>query len=150
MRKSQRAFFSYNMDWELSPQQARQMILSPPADSNNMTSVPIILDLRDEVDFKHSHFDSSLNLDVGASSKPNPYQDPSTLVALFHVLNVRLATTDPVFGPAFEGRVVITISYNGNVARLAMSILRSRGVQAHCVMGSLSPLEACSRDCKDS
>ena len=57
------------------------------------------------------------------------------MVRQFRVLDERLAATDSQFGKALEGKVVFTLSYKGHVARLAMSVLRNRGVQAHCVMG---------------
>jgi rhodanese-related sulfurtransferase len=95
----------------------------------------VVLDLRDAVDFQKSHLPSSVNLDVGASAQPNPYQDPPTMVKQFKFLDERLAATDAEFGAPLENKVVFTLSYKGHVGRLAMSILRNRKVQAHCVMG---------------
>lgn len=105
--------------------------------SSASDSKPVILDLRNADDFKASHIDQSLNLDVDTRSRPNPYRDTATLVELFKLLEGRLAATDPTFGPALEGRTVITLSYHGHVAKLAMSILRNRGVKAHAVVGGL-------------
>lgn len=95
----------------------------------------VVLDLRDATDFETSHLPSSVNFDVGPRTQPNPYQDPPTMVKQFKLLDERLAATDATFGKPLEGKVVFTLSYKGHVGRLAMSILRNRKVQAHCVMG---------------
>jgi cysteine synthase A len=63
----------------------------------------------------------------------------------FALLDARLGADDAEFGVrsgALDGRVVLTLSYTGHVARLAMSILRNRGVVAHCVMGGVEAWEA--------
>lgn len=95
----------------------------------------VVVDLRDAADFEKSHIPGSISLDVDAKALPNPYQDPSTLVNLFKLLDKRLAAADPVLGALLDGKVVFTLSYKGHVARLAMAILRNRKVQAHCVVG---------------
>ncbi|KAJ7282499.1 tryptophan synthase beta subunit-like PLP-dependent enzyme [Mycena rebaudengoi] len=95
----------------------------------------IVLDFRDAADFNISHIACALNLDVAAKANKNPFKDPPTMVRMFKVLEARLGLDDPHFGVPSEGKTVLTLSYKGHVARLAMSILRNRGIRAHCVMG---------------
>lgn len=97
----------------------------------------MVLDIRNHASFKSSHIPGSHNFDIGSDSQPNPYKDPATLVMLFDTLNTRFAQTDPEYGPGLEDRFVIVLSRDGNVARLATSILRNRGVSAHYVVGGI-------------
>ncbi|GJE91549.1 cysteine synthase [Phanerochaete sordida] len=142
--------YPYNVDWEFPPRVVRDLlqgkpVVLPPTLSTSSSgkentlqidpSRMVVLDLRATSDFAASRLPGSVNLDVGAREQPNPYQDPPTMVRQFRVLDERLAATDSQFGAALDGKVVFTLSYKGHVARLAMSILRNRKVQAHCVMG---------------
>ncbi|KAJ7349210.1 cysteine synthase B [Mycena albidolilacea] len=121
--------YPYNMDWEVSPEKGKRML-------EGDGGLPVcILDLRNANDFNASHISGSLNVDVGARDLPNPYKHAPTLTQLWRQLDERLSANDATFGPALEGRRVLTVSYDGNVARLAMSILRNRGLEAYCVQG---------------
>jgi rhodanese-related sulfurtransferase len=117
------------MDWEVSPEKGKRML-------EGDGGLPVcILDLRNANDFNASHISGSLNVDVGARDLPNPYKHAPTLSQLWRQLDERLSANDATFGPALEGRRVLAVSYDGNVARLAMSILRNRGLEAYCVQG---------------
>jgi rhodanese-related sulfurtransferase len=94
-----------------------------------MAASPItVVDLRDASDFVVSHLPNSINVDVGARNKPNPFFHPQTLIELFNALEERLPSL-PV------GSQVLTLSYDGHLGRLASSILRHRGMKAFCAMG---------------
>ncbi|KAJ7771703.1 tryptophan synthase beta subunit-like PLP-dependent enzyme [Mycena metata] len=121
--------YPYNMDWEVTPEKGQQML------TDNGGPAVCVLDLRNEDDFNASHITGSLNADVGARDLPNPYKHAATLTDLFQKLDSRLSAEDATFGAALKGRRVLTVSYDGNVARLAMSILRNRGLEAYCVQG---------------
>ncbi|KAJ7043195.1 putative cysteine synthase B [Mycena alexandri] len=121
--------YPYNMDWEVTPEKGQQML------TDNGGPAVCVLDLRNEDDFNASHITGSLNADVGARDLPNPYKHAPTLTDLFRKLDSRLSAEDAAFGAALKGRRVLTVSYDGNVARLAMSILRNRGLEAYCVQG---------------
>ncbi|KAJ7836988.1 cysteine synthase B, partial [Mycena olivaceomarginata] len=126
---TKRSFIRYNMDWEVSPEKGKRML-------EGDGGLPVcILDLRNANDFNASHISGSLNVDVGARDLPNPYKHAPTLSQLWRQLDERLSANDATFGPALEGRRVLAVSYDGNVARLAMSILRNRGLEAYCVQG---------------
>jgi rhodanese-related sulfurtransferase len=120
------------MDWEPSPAQAQKLLIPEN----------IVVDIRNSADFKRSHLDGSFNLDVGADSRPNPYKDSNTLVWLFDALKARLSVEDPDFGFLLEGRTVVLLSRDGNVSRLACSILRKRGVEAFSVTGGVDAMVA--------
>jgi rhodanese-related sulfurtransferase len=98
----------------------------------------VLLDLRDTADFKSSHIRGSHNLEVGDAVRPNPYKDTATLKILFDILSERLGTSDPLYGAALDDKLVLLISHDGNIARLASSILRNRGVKAHYVIGGVN------------
>ncbi|RDB18452.1 Cysteine synthase B [Hypsizygus marmoreus] len=129
--------YPYNIDWEVTPEHAQQLVFSPNRDSSGLGKVPIIVDLRDQANFKASHIPGSRNLDIGADTLPNPYKDPKTLVILFDLLDTRFTATDPEYGAALREKLVLLLSRDGNVARLASSILRHRGVSAYYVIGGV-------------
>ncbi|KAJ6463184.1 tryptophan synthase beta subunit-like PLP-dependent enzyme [Mycena vulgaris] len=124
--------YNYNIDWEITPATAHAMLAS------TSTPAPTVLDLRDAEDFAAAHLPGTRNLPLGARAAANPYKDPPTMVMQFALLDARLAA-DGEFG-ALAG-VVLTVSYKGHVGRLAMSVLRNRGVVAHCVMGGVEAWE---------
>jgi rhodanese-related sulfurtransferase len=122
---------SYYYEWELSPERALALV-----EASTRTYEPLaVLDLRDAEDFNKSHIPGSTNLELGARDAPNPYKDPATMRAQFTLLDSTLATNDKTVWPKLQESVVMVISYKGHTARLALSILRSRGIKAHCVIG---------------
>ncbi|KAL0069573.1 hypothetical protein AAF712_003231 [Marasmius tenuissimus] len=149
--------YGYNIDWEASVEESHAMLFDPswsPPKKAGLTRVQgiaevapelsanldrqkyVVLDLRDEVSFAASHIPGlSVNLPVDSLKDKNPYRDLPTMVEKFRLLDGRLGSKDPEFGASLEGKVVFTLSHYGHIGRLAMSILRNRGVQAHCVMG---------------
>ncbi|KAJ7116709.1 tryptophan synthase beta subunit-like PLP-dependent enzyme [Mycena epipterygia] len=127
--------YNYNVDWEITPATAHKMLAARGPSAARLA----VLDLRDGVDFATAHVSSARNLPLGARAAPNPYKHPQTMVAQFALLDARLDGADAEFG-GLEG-VVLTVSYTGHVARLAMSVLRHRGVIAHCVMGGVEAWE---------
>ncbi|KAJ7835561.1 tryptophan synthase beta subunit-like PLP-dependent enzyme [Mycena olivaceomarginata] len=145
--------YNYNVDWEITPATAHEMLVGSLTPSSSSSSNPgpnlAILDLRDAPDFATAHIalppTRTYNLPLGARAAPNPYKHPPTMCEQFALLDARLGVDDAEFGVrsgALDGRVVLTLSYTGHVARLAMSILRNRGVVAHCVMGGVEAWEA--------
>ncbi|KAJ7082898.1 tryptophan synthase beta subunit-like PLP-dependent enzyme [Mycena belliarum] len=125
--------YNYNVDWEITPATAHAMLAS--------ATPPAVLDLRDAEDFAAAHLVGARNLPTSARAAPNPYKHTATMVEQFALLDARLGAADAEFGAgALEG-VVLTLSYKGHVGRLAMSVLRSRGVTAHCVMGGVEAWE---------
>ncbi|KAF7335535.1 Cysteine synthase [Mycena venus] len=138
--------YNYNVDWEITPATAHEMLiapLTPFASSSSAAPGLAILDLRDADDFAAAHIPGARNLHLGARAAANPYKHPPTMVQQFRLLDARLAAIDAEFGKssALEGKVVLTLSYKGHVGRLAMSILRNRGMVAHCVMGGVEAWE---------
>ncbi|KAJ7122549.1 tryptophan synthase beta subunit-like PLP-dependent enzyme [Mycena crocata] len=127
--------YNYNIEWEITPATAHDMLSTVPGIA--------VLDLRDADDFAAAHIAGALNLAFGVRAAANPYKHPPTMVWQFGLLDTRLAATDAEFGAssALQGKVVLTLSYKGHVGRLAMSILRNRGLVAHCVMGGVEAWE---------
>ncbi|KAK7032689.1 cysteine synthase [Favolaschia claudopus] len=133
--------YNYNIDWEITPPTAHEMI--DAAFSSSSPSLAI-LDLRDASDFAASHIHGAVNLPFGIHAAANPYKHPPTMVEQFKLLDARLGSADAEFGKesnVLDGRTVLTLSYKGHVGRLAMSILRNRGLVAHCVMGGTEAWE---------
>ncbi|KAF7327303.1 Cysteine synthase [Mycena kentingensis (nom. inval.)] len=130
--------YVYNVGWEITPETAHQAIIDylHAPDKSKL----VVLDLRDTDDFAAAHIpDISLSLPLGIRDAANPYKHPPTMVEQFRFLDKRLGADDLEFGNCVlrPGQVVLTLSYKGHVGRLAMSILRSRGVLAECVTGGV-------------
>ncbi|KAH8818582.1 tryptophan synthase beta subunit-like PLP-dependent enzyme [Flagelloscypha sp. PMI_526] len=146
--------YNYDNGWEVTPTVAHAIIfdsnwvppkvvgiqphrgIAPAASDDDDFALPtLILDLRDDESFRKCHLPNSLHLPVDASTDPNPYMDPPTMVKLFRTLDARLGANDPEFGgELFKGHKVLILSHRGHSARLAMSVLRERNVKAFCVM----------------
>ncbi|KAG8796383.1 hypothetical protein FRC12_024559 [Ceratobasidium sp. 428] len=156
--------YAYNLDWELSPSEAHAKLFAPnkppltnghtttkkaPHDRGkaemNPNSTILVLDLRSTPDFERLCLPNSINFALGRTR--NPYQHPPTMVDQFKLLDARLgsdARDDPEFGDHVlggEGKVVFVFGYDGHSARLVMSVLRNRGLEAYCVMGGLEEWE---------
>ncbi|KDN42442.1 hypothetical protein RSAG8_06759, partial [Rhizoctonia solani AG-8 WAC10335] len=96
--------------------------------------------LRAEQDYEHIKLPNAFNFPVGRTR--NPYPHPPTMVELFKKIEEMVgfgASNDLVKG--LDGKVVFTLGYDGHVARLAMSVLRNRGLEAYCVMGGVEEWE---------
>lgn len=94
----------------------------------------VVLDLRDTASYAESHIPNSFRLPLDGPNDKNPYKDTQTMVRQFRILDERLGANDPEFGEALKDKIVLTLSHRGHMGRLAMSVLRERDVQAHCVM----------------
>ncbi|KAG5641815.1 hypothetical protein DXG03_004157 [Asterophora parasitica] len=130
--------YPYNIDWELQPEKAHQTLF--PTNGKPIAGT-FVLDIRDEAAFKASHVPGSHNLDIGADKLPNPYKDPPTLIRLFDILEARFAKTDPTYGLLLRAERVIILSPDGNVAKLACSILRNRNLDAYHLVDGVQGLK---------
>ncbi|KAG8927949.1 hypothetical protein FRC02_007568 [Tulasnella sp. 418] len=142
--------YPYLPAWEISPEQADEILLGSP--SPESTRLPIvIIDIRRRSDSTTlpltirqrsgtSSTASILDLDIGAyPTDPNPFLDPSTMVSQWNALDKRLHNpADPVFGDhKLKGKMVICVCYSGGTARAAAPILRHRGLETYNVIGGL-------------
>ncbi|CAE6444884.1 unnamed protein product [Rhizoctonia solani] len=146
--------YAYNLDWELSPTEAHSILFRPKGPSKpsprapndrgkqdfNPASEVTVLDLRAPKDYAHMTLPNSLNLPIGPSR--NPYAHPPTMVELFKKMDgeIGLGATGELVS-RLDGKVVFTLGYDGHVARLAMSVLRNRGLEVYCVMGGVEEWE---------
>ncbi|KAG8731317.1 hypothetical protein FRC11_004512 [Ceratobasidium sp. 423] len=146
--------YAYNLDWELSPSEAHSILFRPkgppkpspraPNDRGKQDFDPasevVVLDLRAEEDFTRLALPNSFNLPIGKTQ--NPYADPPTMVELFKKIDgeIGLGATNELV-QRLDGKVVFTLGYDGHVARLAMSVLRNRGLEVYCVMGGVEEWE---------
>ncbi|EUC59851.1 cysteine synthase B [Rhizoctonia solani AG-3 Rhs1AP] len=149
--------YSYNLDWEMTPAEAHSILFWPKGPSNPSPRVPndrgkmdfdsssevVVLDLRAEGDYKHMKLPNAFNLPIGRTQ--NPYMHPPTMVEIFKEIDGRVglgASNDLV--RCLDGKVVFTLGYDGHIARLAMSVLRNRGLEAYCIMGGVEEWETLS------
>ncbi|CAE6491083.1 unnamed protein product [Rhizoctonia solani] len=149
--------YSYNLDWEMTPAEAHSILFWPKGPSNPSPRVPndrgkmdfdsssevVVLDLRAEGDYKHMKLPNAFNLPIGRTQ--NPYTHPPTMVEIFKEIDGRVglgASNDLV--RCLDGKVVFTLGYDGHIARLAMSVLRNRGLEAYCIMGGVEEWETLS------
>lgn len=119
---------NYSTEWELTPEQAAMFVATNHRDL-------VVLDFRTTRDFASTHLPCAINLPLDTPETPSPYQHTPTLVRLSTAVEKRLGADDPEFGGRLDGKTVLTVSYGGNLALLAMAKLRSRGIKAHCVKG---------------
>ncbi|KAG8721142.1 hypothetical protein FRC08_015440 [Ceratobasidium sp. 394] len=153
--------YAYNLDWEFTPAEAHAKLFTPKPLTNGHTtanaktprdrgkaefdpsSTIVILDLRSMDDFSHLRLPNAINFPIGRTR--NPYQHPPTMVEQFKFIDSRIgveAKDDIEFGDkVLGGKVVFTLGYDGHSARLAMSVLRNRGLEAYCVMGEVEEWE---------
>ncbi|KAG8722271.1 hypothetical protein FRC08_004896 [Ceratobasidium sp. 394] len=103
------------------------------------SSTIVVLDLRSTDDFSHLRLPNAINFPIGRTR--NPYQHPPTMVEQFKFIDSRIgaeAKDDIEFGDeVLGGKVVFMLGYDGHSARLAMSVLKNRGLEAYCVMGGV-------------
>jgi hypothetical protein len=110
-------------------------------------STVLVLDLRVDADSSvHGPLAGAqpvLKLAVESPKDPNPFRDADTLVHDWTTFDTRLVPHDSEFGPALfarGGKKVLVVSYDGNVASVACSVLRSRGVEAFWLDGRVEEL----------
>ncbi|KAA1096460.1 hypothetical protein PGT21_017390 [Puccinia graminis f. sp. tritici] len=125
----------YLSDWELEPLEANDMI-SGLGDS---VKEALLLDFRNPLAFNQSSILNSVSIDVGLGlADPNPFNSVIQLTELHRQLDMCF---QPPNGKLFRalgalaGRKVIAICQNGTACRTATSVMRSKGIEAYCIIG---------------
>ncbi|TVY71544.1 Cysteine synthase [Lachnellula suecica] len=99
-----------------------------------------ILDLRTFLDFNKCHLPTATNLplEIVDSATPSPFFDSETLKKVWTelelVVDKRLAS--------FSDKNLLIVCYDGDVSRVATSVLRQKGVNASSVKHGMRGLEA--------
>lgn len=108
----------------------------------------LVLDLRSSQDFSRSQMLGARNLPLndsvpGANWGGDLFADASAVHAAWTNLNTLFATAraaEPIDRSRKAKILVLVVCYNGEVSRLATSILRSKGVEAFSVHGGFEKL----------
>ncbi|KAI1006698.1 hypothetical protein K3495_g1513 [Podosphaera aphanis] len=91
-----------------------------------------IVDLRSSFDFDTLHlpYAASKPLDSVTVETPSPYYDSDIMEVVWRELEVVFASCATVYGTGKDGGLVVLICYDGDVSRVASSVLQARGVRA--------------------
>jgi cysteine synthase A len=121
--------YRYDEAWEVEPEKL------------NLQFGSIILDLRTPLDFSQWHLPAAANVPLNSldSTTPSPFFDSTTLEKVWKELESLFSSTQFA---ALNGRDVIVACYDGDVSRVATSVLRNRGVNASSIKGGIRGLEA--------
>ena len=145
--------YRYDEAWELPQETALESFyaLEPLSPGSQMAQlrthqvVPqvdtTVIDLRQSVDFAQGSLPGAINIPalLTNSNSPSPFFDASQLESTWLALE-NLFTSDTV--AEIRGRQVLLICYDGDVSRVATSILRARGVEASNIRGGIKELSA--------
>lgn len=94
-----------------------------------------VIDLRKSADFDGWHLPESTNLPLGSVGPhtPSPFSDPAVLEAQW--VELEKIFQDSRLVSDLRAHHVIVVCYDGDTARVATSVLRSKGLDADSVRG---------------
>lgn len=110
-------------------------------DKLNLQFGSIILDLRTPLDFSKWHIPAAANVPLNSldSTTPSPFFDSATLEKVWKELESLFSSTQFA---ALTGKEVTLACYDGDVSRVATSVLRNGGVNASSIKGGMRGLAA--------
>ncbi|KAF6827317.1 Cysteine synthase K/M:Cysteine synthase B [Colletotrichum musicola] len=111
-------------------------------------SSPLVIDLRSSRDFSRSHMPGAYNLSLddsvpGANSGVDLFADAGAVHAAWSNLKTMFDTaraTELIDRSRKANVPVLVVCYNGEVSRLATSVLRRKGVEAFSALGGFEAL----------
>lgn len=129
--------YRYDESWELD---AAAVISLYSKDSQAMPWT-VLIDLRKPKDFVANNIPASYNLPIQSltSSTPSPFFDATTLERQWKELDEMLSQ-NTIHAYDLADNEVLVICYDGDVARVATSVLRHRGIAASSVKGGFRAL----------
>ncbi|KAK4494255.1 hypothetical protein PRZ48_014553 [Zasmidium cellare] len=119
----------YDEAWELSPSDA------VPLKDNTL-----VVDLRKQQDHVQDHLTPSINISLDSldSESRSPFFAPELLDKQWRELDSLFSQS--YLQSQFAGRRLLCVCYNGDTARVATSILRSKGFEAESIRGGFRAL----------
>ncbi|KAI1498878.1 cysteine synthase [Biscogniauxia marginata] len=154
--------YRYDERWEMQPEEATRLIVAAPRLDNQHISVThndkgeerreivstnntrnkgslIVIDLRAPEDYLISHVPQSTSLPLPGINPgiKDLFGDSGMIQAFWTRLHQLFDENSKMLCNASP---VLVLCYDGEVARLATSILRARGVEAHSVLGGYTAL----------
>ncbi|CAO2647204.1 Nn.00g081260.m01.CDS01 [Neocucurbitaria sp. VM-36] len=139
--------YRYDEAWALQPGEA----LSHFADDTTLKPDPVLIDLRAPSNFIASQISGAYNLPLQnlKISTPSPFSDATVLESQWRDLEAML-TSDRINAHDLSGKNVCLICYNGDTARIATSILRSKSIIAISIKGGYGALKRVFSDLQTS
>ena len=145
--------YRYDEAWELPQETALESFyaLEPLSPGSQMAQlrthqvVPqvdtTVIDLRQSVDFAQGSLPGAINIPMPSinSDSPSPFFDATQLENTWLTLE-KLFAPDTI--SELRGRQALLICYNGDVSRVATSILRAKGIEASNIRGGIKALSA--------
>ncbi|RDL35205.1 putative cysteine synthase B [Venustampulla echinocandica] len=127
--------------YELSPATADPLTLALPLSLRNGHAV---LDLRTEAEFAVSHLPQATNipLDSLTPGSPSPFSDSDLFAAQWREMEAlfgggSLDTASDLAKDLSKKKRVLIVCHGGDTARVASTILRSKGANAECMKGGM-------------
>jgi cysteine synthase A len=136
----------YDAAWEISLEDASRKIYGTeyphdkemlPADNPSVSPTTKILDLRAPEDFDKGHLPGSISSPLAnlTATSPIPFDDPEALQSQWKDLVRKVAGEDFRQTIGDDKKPLVVVCYNGETARLATSLMRSRGIEAYSIAG---------------
>ncbi|KAH7057434.1 tryptophan synthase beta subunit-like PLP-dependent enzyme [Macrophomina phaseolina] len=104
----------------------------------------VILDLRAPSDFAEWHLPGAVNMPMRTVVRdaPSPFADSATLEAQWRELEAVFAAEVERGGTVVREKRALLVCYDGDTARVATSVLRAKGVEAHSIAGGAAAVAA--------
>ncbi|KAI9848553.1 MAG: hypothetical protein M1837_007222 [Sclerophora amabilis] len=143
--------YRYDESWELDAKSAINRLYSTFDDSlmdptGQLHSNAILLDFRSSSDFTSGHLPGAINLPLNSlkPSTPSPFSDAKVLEAQWRELNALFSSQQnpsaALLATALKDRIVGTICYDGDTARVASSVLRAQDIDGYSIRGGMRGL----------
>ncbi|OAL04453.1 cysteine synthase-like protein B [Phaeosphaeriaceae sp. SRC1lsM3a] len=129
--------YRYDEAWELQPTEA----ISKYSQNDGTSSDTVLIDLRKPDDFISSSIPGSYNMPLQSlsSSTSSPFFEAKVLEQQWKELDSMLSV-NTISAYDLAGKNVGLICYDGDTARVATSVLRSKGITASSIKGGFQAL----------
>ncbi|KAH7487539.1 hypothetical protein FOMA001_g5455 [Fusarium oxysporum f. sp. matthiolae] len=99
-----------------------------------------IIDLRQPDDFSMFHLPGAVNMPFVQDGTPSPFSDAKLLESLWKNLDGAFEAPGAEVQSLLSGRRVLLTCYDGDSARVAISVLRAKGYEADSIRGGFQAL----------
>ncbi|KAK3290229.1 tryptophan synthase beta subunit-like PLP-dependent enzyme [Chaetomium fimeti] len=142
--------YRYDDEWEKEPAAALDLFftqddiladaLFPVTSKVKPQPQTSIIDFRQPLDFHDFHLPGSVNVPFVHEDTPSPFSEPRVLESLWERLEETFKAPSTELRELFQGRRILLLCYDGDSARVATSVLRAKGHEAHSIKGGFRAL----------
>lgn len=105
-----------------------------------------IIDLRQPADFESFSFDGAVNIPFVTDNTPGPFSNARVLDDLWQRLDHKFQAPDREVREKIQDKRLLLLCYDGDSARVATSVLRAHGYEAHSIKGGYKQIGQCLDD----